>query len=365
MRYLCALFSLMHTIKLKVDTIVRETPDAVAIYFRDEKGEIAHFWPGQFLTLVMQLDGKSARRSYSICTAPAVLPMIGICVKRVADGLVSNYLVDKLQEGDVLEVLEPYGSFTLNYKMAQLPTLVLIGAGSGITPLMSIIKSVIDKPEAPKVHLFYGNRNEGSIIFKEQLEKLMDKYPGKLEVTHLLSQPSSSYAGVKGRIEAGIIQALCSEKQLFADASANYYICGPDGMMHAVLGLLDSQGIPAERVHKESFFLAHKAEPAVETSAAGAGDGTHKIKIKLDGQLHDLTVKPGKYILETALEHGLDLPYACTMGVCGMCRAVKVQGEMLIEEQEAISESEIEEGACLTCVSKPLSNDLVIDYDAR
>ncbi|MFN3528459.1 MAG: FAD-binding oxidoreductase [Bacteroidia bacterium] len=357
----------MQTIKLAVQSIIRETPDAIAIYFRDDKTEISHFWPGQFLTLVLQVDGKSVRRSYSICTAPSALPMIGICVKRVEGGLVSNHLLDNLKEGDVLEVLEPYGSFTMNYKMPQLPTLVLIGAGSGITPLMSILKSALDRQNPAKVHLFYGNRNENSIIFKEQLQKLEAKYAGNLEVTHLLSRAGEGYTGIRSRIEGKIMQALCNEKGLFADETANFYVCGPDGMMHDVLNLLESQQIPKERIHKESFFLAHKAEPDANLSPEIAEEisHSHKVRLKLDGTVHELEVEPGKYILETALEAGLDLPYACTMGVCGMCRAVKVEGEMLIEEQEAISESEIEEGACLTCVGKPLSQNLFIDYDAR
>lgn len=358
----------MQTIKLAVQTIIRETQDAIAIYFRDEQGQIPHFWPGQFLTLVMNVKGQNVRRSYSICTSPTALPVIGICVKRVDGGLVSNHLLDNLQEGDVLEVLEPYGTFTLNYKMADLPTLVLIGAGSGITPLMSIIKSTIELPNAPKIHLFYGNRSENSIIFKDQLEKFEAKYPERFEVTHLLSRASEGYTGIRSRIESKIMSALCSERAIFADASANYYICGPDGMMHDVLHMLEAQGIPKERVHKESFFLAHK--PAEEVASAlpttdANDDGSRMIKLKLDGSIHEIKVPKGKYILETALSHGLDLPYACTMGVCGMCRAVKVQGEMFIEEQEAISESEIEDGACLTCVGMPVSHDLLIDYDAR
>lgn len=359
----------MQTIKLTVQNIVHETKDAIAIYFKDELGQIPHFWPGQFLTLVLNINGQSVRRSYSICTSPTSLPEIGVCVKRVEGGLVSNHLVDTLKIGDTLDVLEPYGNFTLNYKMANMPTLVLVGAGSGITPLMSIIKSVLSTGSQSKIHLFYGNRNEHSIIFKEQLDQLAQNSNGKLSITHLLSQAGEGFSGIKSRIEGKLLQSLCNESALFDDLTANFYICGPDGMMHAVLDMLEAQGIPKERVHKESFFLAHKSSETtteeLSTDADPNDDGSRMVKLKLDGSIHEIKVPKGNYILETALAHGLDLPYACTMGVCGMCRATKVQGEMLIEEQEAISDTEIEEGACLTCVGMPVSHDLLIDYDMR
>lgn len=358
----------MQTIRLTVQTIVHETADAIAIYFKDELNQIPHFWPGQFLTLVMNIKGQSVRRSYSICTSPAVLPQIGVCVKRVEGGLVSNHLLDALKEGDVIEVLEPYGNFTLNYKMAKIPTLVLIGAGSGITPLMSIIKSVRATGSQSRIHLFYGNRNEKSIIFKEQLDQLEKESNGNLVVTHLLSQAGEGFSGIKSRIEGKLLQSLCNESAIFDDETANFYICGPDGMMHSVLDMLEAQGIPKDRVHKESFFLAHKPQETSQTESADidpSDDGSRMVKLKLDGNVHDIKVPKGNYILETALAHGLDLPYACTMGVCGMCRATKIQGKMLIEEQEAISEAEIEEGACLTCVGMPISHDLIIDYDMR
>lgn len=358
----------MQTIKLTVKNIVHETKDAIAIYFKDELNEIPHFWPGQFLTLVLNINGQAVRRSYSICTPPTALPQIGVCVKRVEGGLVSNHLLDELKEGDTLEVLEPYGNFTLNYKMASVPTLVLIGAGSGITPLMSIIKSVLSTDSRGKIHLYYGNRNEESIIFKEELDALVVQSNGNLTVTHLLSQASEGFSGIKSRLEGKLLQTLCNASAIFEDQTANFYICGPDGMMHAVLDMLEAQGIPKDRVHKESFFLAHKPTETAEAPSTEVNpndDGSRMVKLKLDGSVHEIKVPKGNYILETALAHGLDLPYACTMGVCGMCRATKIQGEMMIEEQEAISDAEIEEGACLTCVGMPISHDLIIDYDMR
>lgn len=350
-------------ISLKVETIVKETTDAIAIYFRDENAQIPSFWPGQFLTLVLDIDGKSVRRSYSICTSPTALPLIGVCVKRVKDGLVSNYLLDNLKEGDVIQVIEPYGNFTLNHQRSELPTLALIGAGSGITPLMSILKATLEKPGQNRVHLYYGNRNQQQIIFKEQLDRLQEKHGDRLRITHLLSQPESGWQGISSRIQASLMMQCCDEAGLFADKSTNYYVCGPEAMMHEVYHMLESNGVEKERLHKESFYHAKTTETVQPIATDETDDGSRKVQIKLSGKMHEITVEPGRYILETALESGLDLPYACTMGVCGMCRAYKVQGEMIIEEQEAISESEIKDGACLTCLGRPVSHDVIIDYD--
>lgn len=352
-----------HFLQLQVETIIKETPDSIAIYFRDTENQIPSFWPGQFLTLVLEIDGKSVRRSYSICTSPSSLPVIGIAVKRVSGGLVSNYLLDNLHEGDKISVLEPYGNFTLNHKRKDLPTLALIGAGSGITPLMSILKCALENDGTNTVHLFYGNRNENSIIFKDQLLRLQEKHGSRLRITHLLSQPSDSWTGISSRIRSELMMQLCHNDGLLQDNSTNYYICGPEGMMHEVHHMLQSNGIDPDRIHKESFYLAHKSASDTAPSTNEEGSSSKKVILKLDGKQHEVEVSNGRYILESALEAGLDLPYACTMGVCGMCRAYKVQGEMIIEEQEAISDSEIRDGACLTCVGKPISDNLVIDYD--
>jgi len=353
-----------HFLQLQVETIIKETSDSIAIYFRDSENQIPSFWPGQFLTLVLEIEGKSVRRSYSICTSPSALPVIGIAVKRVPGGLVSNYLLDNIREGDKVSVLEPYGNFTLNHKRKELPTLALIGAGSGITPLMSILKSALENEGSNKVHLFYGNRNENSIIFKDQLLRLQEKHGSRLRITHLLSQPSDSWTGISSRIRSELMMQLCHNDGLLQDNSTNYYICGPEGMMHEVHHMLQSNGIDIDRIHKESFYLTHKSS-AVDAAVSNTEEAlsSKKVILKLDGKQHEVEVSNGRYILESALEAGLDLPYACTMGVCGMCRAFKVQGEMIIEEQEAISDSEIRDGACLTCVGKPISDNLIIDYD--
>lgn len=352
-------------LNLSVSEIDRPTSDSIVIYFNDHTGTIKHFFPGQFLTIDAPIEGKKARRSYSICTTPSELPKIGVCVKRVEGGLVSNFFLKQLKVGDTLEVLEPYGNFSCNTQAPNLPTLVLFAAGSGITPIFSILKSALENPCGNKIVLFYSNRSESSIIFKNQLDELVSKYPNRLKVIHLLSKNDSDFKAVPGRISRTLTADLVRYENLNNVSSVNYYVCGPDGMMTEVIKGLQDLGIPNDRIHKESFVSAtsNAAAPTPPPNNMVGDDDFHEITVRFEGRDHKVKIEAGQYILEACLDAGLDLPYACQSGICGMCRAVKLEGEMSIDEQEAISDAEIDSGACLTCVGKPLSNNLLIDYD--
>ena len=368
----------MNKVTLKVDQIIPQGTDAVELVFLDEQNRIQNFWPGQFITLLLNIEGKSIRRSYSICSVPEDLPRIAVCVKKVEGGLASHFLNNQLHEGDRLEVLEPYGNFSLNYKSAGLSDLVLVGAGSGITPLLSMLKSALAHAQN-RVCLIYGSRTYKDILFINEIDSLRAHYPDRFRVAHFLSR--EPYDGCRtGRIATeNIMQTIGSWSDLNIQ-EANFYLCGPKGMMDEVEVGLKAHQIDSNRVHRESFVLTvsdQKAEndassaqstaTPVQSAAASAAStqSSHTVQIILEGRTHALDVAAGRHILETALDAGLDLPYACTMGVCGMCRAFKVSGDMEIGEQEALSRSEIEQGYCLTCVGKPLNDLLVIDYDRR
>jgi len=359
----------MNKVRLKVEDIIPQGTDAVELLFRDEHDQIKNFWPGQFITLLLNIDGKSLRRSYSICSVPGDLPRIAVCVKKVEGGLASNYLNAQLRKGDSLEVLEPYGNFSLNYTNADLSDLVLVGAGSGITPLLSMLKSALSHAKN-RICLIYGSRSRADILFHYEIELLQALYPARLRVEYFLSR--EIHAGCKeGRISTeGVIQAIRAWAE-FKGEEANYYLCGPKPMMDEVESGLKSHRIDSSQIHRESFVLtvSDQYSEAVAGSKPGPAEASpqsgHTVRIMLEGRTHTLEVAAGRHILETALDAGLDLPYACTMGVCGMCRAFKVEGEMQIGEQEALSRSEIEQGYCLTCVGKPLSSQLLIDYDRR
>lgn len=350
-------------LRLTVTEVTNPTADSIAIYF-DAAGKIDTFLPGQFLTFSVEINGKNVRRSYSICTAPSELPRIGVAVKRVKDGLMSNFLADYVRKDAVLDIMKPYGTFTLNTSLSSLPTLALFAAGSGITPMMSILKTALQMDSSSKVYLFYGNQNQNTIIFKDELDQLQAQYNGRLQVTHILDNPNPGWEGVNARITAEMTTDLLKYYNLNNDSV--FYMCGPAGMMDSVQAGLSNGGISPDRVHRETFFLQTDSLKEEAAAAAASADGPKNVKIIYEGQTHEILVAPGVFILDAAIDAGLDLPYACQMGICGMCRATKVQGSMHISDsQESLSASEIASGACLTCCATPESNDLVIDYDHR
>ncbi len=350
-------------LSLTVDQLVQETADALLIYFRTD--QIQPFVPGQFLTLMVNIQGTTHRRSYSIFTDPAQLPQIGVCVKRLPRGLVSNHLLDHLHEGDRLDVLPPYGNFALDPARPTLPSLVLLGAGSGITPLFSMLSMALRHLSAPAIQLIYGSRSANEVIFGKALNRLQDEYPHRLQVVHCLSRGLQGQEALQGLVHHGRIDATVLAQHL-TNREASFYLCGPEGLVHDTEHWLQAQGIAGHRIHKELFFQSSPKVEAPSPTPSSVDDDPGALPVvtlKVDGKVYEFAVEPGRYILETALEQGIDLPYACTMGVCGMCRAKKISGEMSIGDQEAISASEIASGACLTCVGRPLSNRLVIDYD--
>jgi ring-1,2-phenylacetyl-CoA epoxidase subunit PaaE len=381
----------MDKILLTVTQVVSDTEDAILIYFEDS--QIPRFLPGQFLTLLVPVEGITLRRSYSICTDPEQWPRVGICVKRLPGGKVSNHLADHLRAGQTLEVLPPYGSFRWDPQQEHPDSLVLIGAGSGITPLMSVLQAALHHPEQPSVTLIYGSRDPEHTLFRASLDALVLTGQGRLKVVHCWSKtappmasvanqnavpnnetpkatPTSSYFG---RIDAEALRRFCCDSQGQADPNAQYYLCGPEGLVHDSQQWLLHQGIAGQRLHKELFFQSPSTAPSGQETPASPPPAPFDpveeeqalpvVTLKVDGKVYEFAVENGRFILETALEQGIDLPYACTMGVCGMCRAKKISGDMHLGDQEALSTSEIASGACLTCVGKPLSKRLVIDYD--
>jgi len=243
----------MNKVTLKVDQIIPQGTDAVELVFLDEQNRIQNFWPGQFITLLLNIEGKSIRRSYSICSVPEDLPRIAVCVKKVEGGLASHFLNNQLHEGDRLEVLEPYGNFSLNYKSAGLSDLVLVGAGSGITPLLSMLKSALAHAQN-RVCLIYGSRTYKDILFNDEIDSLRAHYPDRFRVAHFLSR--EPYDGCRtGRIATeNIMQTIGSWSDLNIQ-EANFYLCGPKGMMDEVEVGLKAHQIDSNRVHRESFVL--------------------------------------------------------------------------------------------------------------
>jgi ring-1,2-phenylacetyl-CoA epoxidase subunit PaaE len=351
----------LNTYFLQVKEVVQETAESVTIYFWHPLSEQIKYKAGQFITIIVPAgeSGKKVRRSYSMSTSPHSDTAIGVTVKRVQGGLVSNYLNDNVKIGDFLEVLEPLGNFFLEPDADTTRHIVLFAAGSGITPMMSIAKSVLKMESNSRVTLIYGNRREDSIIFKQKLESLQEQYSKRLEVHHLLSNPSDLWVGHKGRISQVIAVRLMKEAETDF-AKDNFYLCGPVGMMEDVIAALAIYNVSKERIHKENFHTVMVEGEIEETDNSLQ---TQTVKVKYNGNEYEFEVKPHQTILEAALDLDIDLPYSCQAGMCTACMGTCTEGKVKMDEEDGLTEKELKRGVMLTCVAHPITKGVVIEID--
>jgi ring-1,2-phenylacetyl-CoA epoxidase subunit PaaE len=350
---------------LKVKEIERETPDAVTIHFWHPLNEVVSYKPGQFITLILQINGEKVRRSYSMSSSPYTDVALAVSVKAVPGGLMSNYLNEQVKVGDVIEAMEPMGHFTTEPNADKARTVVLIGAGSGVTPLISIAKSVLMVEGDSNVIFVLGNRNEESILFKDKLDALNVKYGARLNVVHTLSQPSDSWAGESGRLNRTHILKIIEHFPSISLKEADFFVCGPDGMMDEAFEALELLGISKQQIHKESFATANSLKAQGEVMVQ-EDDGTLKareITVLYEGSEFKLKVEPHQSILEAALEQDIDLPYSCQAGMCTACLGRCVSGKIHLDEEDALSGAEKEAGFILTCVAHPMSDDVVVEVE--
>ncbi|KAA9327287.1 ferredoxin--NADP reductase [Hymenobacter busanensis] len=358
---------------LTVVDLTRETDDCVTIHLeRPDRQPIAS-QPGQFLTLIVPCGAgtRPERRSYSLSSTPHESPRLSVTVKRVPGGLVSNYLLDNVQVGQQMEVMAPMGNFTVEPKAGAARSLVLIGAGSGVTPLMSILKSVLHTEPQSHVLLVYGNRSEDSVIFKDQLQALEQQYAGRFQVEHVYSQPQNPAAVAhKGRLNRTMLLRILEQRHQFPAAQAEYFMCGPEGMMTEARAALELLGVPANHIRRESFVAsADSAETAASqpdghgTVTADDDDAitTRTVTIQYEGTDYQVEVQPNQTILEAALDLDIDLPYSCQAGLCTACRGKCLSGKVHLDEREGLSDSELKQGYVLVCVGHPLTSDVVIE----
>ncbi len=349
-----------HYFNLKVKEVVRETPDAIRIVFEQPQPVIT-FRSGQFLTLIKTIGEKEVRRAYSICSSPYVeQDTIEVSVKRVENGLMSNHLNDTLKAGETIKVMEPMGNFTTEFKADQKRHLIMFAGGSGITPMMSIIKSLLVQEPESIVSLVYCNRNVESIIFKSELENLQTKYEGRLRVIHVLDNAPMNWQGYSGLLNHDMLVKLFERIPNWGLDSTTYLMCGPEGMMNNVTTLLEGQGIPKNKTFKESFVSGTINKEEKVVAASSDAIISRVVTVVYDGQDHKFTVKPDSTILETALDLGIDLPFSCQSGLCTACRGKLISGRVKLDEEEGLSDSELAEGYVLTCVGHPLTDDVKI-----
>jgi ferredoxin-NADP reductase len=341
----------MPTRPVRIVEVVRETADAVTLHLEDEAGRPFDFHPGQFLTLVLSLEGREVRRAYSLCCPSTGGARVAVTVKRVANGRVSNHLVDHAAEGDRLAVLGPSGSFGVTVDPTARRHLALVAGGSGITPMMSIAASVLAGEPLSRVTLLYGNRRQADVVFAQALAALASLHGERFRLRHVLEEAPASADVGRGRLDRATAAA---ELRALDVADAECFVCGPEPMMAEVrAALVDDLGVPAARIHEERF-----SSPSQRTHGARA-TRAQPISIRVRGRTHEVTAEPGQTILEAGLGAGLPMPYSCSLGGCGACKLKLVAGQVDSEEPNCLTAAERADGWVLGCVSRATDSTTV------
>lgn len=354
---------------LKVKEVRPETADCVSVALEvpEELQELFRFAPGQYLTFRKHVADAELRRSYSICVAPHD-GELRVAVKKVSGGKFSSYANADLKAGEILDVMPPMGKFSPRESEKTHRNYLAFAAGSGITPVMSIMRSVLENEPASTFTLVYGNRNRNTIIFREAIEALKNKYMQRLRLYHVLSREHMDVPLFNGRIDAEKCAAFCNG---LIDVSRidEAFICGPEEMILGVREKLMELGMPQSQVHAELFSSPdqprQKHQQWMKEHEEDQGPRS-KVSITLDGTTFDIELAyNGESILDAALAAGADLPYACKGGVCCTCRAKVTEGAVDMEVNYALEPDEVAKGFVLTCQSHPKTERVVVDFDAR
>lgn len=333
---------------LLVRALHRETQDALTIVLADPTGAPVVFVPGQFLTLLVTIDGETHRRAYSICSALDDTATVAVTVKRIAGGRVSTHLHERLAVGDVVPVLGPSGDFTVVPDAAARRSLVLIAGGSGITPIMAITRAVLAREPDSRITLLFGNRTAADIIFLPDLDALVAQHPGRLVVRHVLERVAEGdVPATVGRLDRVTVAAELDRVADRLDATTQYYVCGPAPAMAEVREALAARGVPAASLHEERFATAERA--------TGARVAQRLSLRRHGGAVVDVVVPPGGTILDAGLAAGVPMDYSCAMGGCGACAVQLASGEVEMDEPNCLSPQERASGRILACCARPVS----------
>jgi ring-1,2-phenylacetyl-CoA epoxidase subunit PaaE len=349
--------------RLAVSDLRRETPDAISMTFaipQELAGDYG-FQPGQYLTLRTTMDGEEVRRSYSICSGPDD-GELRIAVKQVDGGAFSNWAADELKCGDELDVMTPTGRFGIIHAPDQARLYVGFAAGSGITPILSIIKGVLAREPQSRFFLFYGNRTPDGMLFREELEELKDRFMQRLSLFHVISGEEQDIPILHGRLDADKVRVLL--RSLVPAAEIDHvFICGPTGMSVEVEATCHALGIANDKIHVERFVSEFGGKPRPKKIVEPGAPPKAIASLVIDGKRREVPVADGEAILDAALRAGVDLPFACKGGMCSTCRAKLVEGEAQMEVNYSLEPWELKAGFILTCQARPCSDKVVVDYD--
>ncbi|MGH9039438.1 MAG: 1,2-phenylacetyl-CoA epoxidase subunit PaaE [Acidimicrobiia bacterium] len=350
---------------LTVASLDRLTDDSVAITFDvpDELAEGYRFTPGQHLTLRCDLAGDDVRRNYSIC-APATTGPLRVAVKRLPGGVFSSFALEGLRPGDTIEVMTPSGRFTVPLDPAQAKHYCALAAGSGITPVLSILATALEVEPHSRATLVYGNRTSRSIMFLEELADLKDRYLERFCVLHVLSRERQEADLLNGRIDSEKLKVLF-DTVVPPETVDDWFLCGPAEMIETGRATLADRGVPAAHIHRELFHVG-PVPPKAPVPAGGDAPtaGAAEVTILLDGRASTFALAPsGEPILDAALAVRSDAPYACKNGMCGTCRAKVVEGDVTMDHNYALEDSELAAGFVLACQSHPAAERVTLDFD--
>jgi ring-1,2-phenylacetyl-CoA epoxidase subunit PaaE len=349
--------------RLAVHDLRRETSDAISMTFAIPK-ELADdysFVPGQYLTLRTTLDGEEVRRSYSICSGPED-GELRIAVKKVDGGAFSNWAAEDLKTGDELDVMTPTGRFGVAPAPDEARIYVGFAAGSGITPILSIVKGVLAREPQSRFFLFYGNRSTSGMLFLEALEELKDRFLRRLSLFHVISGEEQDIPILHGRLDGEKVRVLL--RSLVPAASIDHvFICGPTGMSEEIEATCRELGLADDKIHVERFVSEFGGKPRPKKLVEPGAPPKALASLIIDGKRREVPVADGEAILDAALRAGVDLPFACKGGMCSTCRAKLVEGKAEMEVNYSLEPWELEAGFILTCQARPCSDKVVVDYD--
>jgi len=340
--------------KLVVDKVVKETEDAVSLYFKNSSFfKKIKYKSGQFLTIKLKINSNEEKRAYSFSSSPFVDKDLRITIKKVEKGLVSNFVYDNIKAGDKIKVESPTGSFFFEPDTSKSRNVVLFGAGSGVTPVLSIAKTALDQEENTKVIFFYANRDIDSIIFKDEIATLEKQYPQRLTMVHILENNTTKWGNsYEGYLQQEIVDEVFKQNQLDFNKS-EYYTCGPQGFMDKVKETLYTHGVDRKKIKMEAFTA-----PKLKFTGKNLKS---EVTIKQGGKENNLTIPGNKTVLQSCITNNIKIPFSCRSGMCSTCKGKCVEGEVTMIDGHTLPEEEVEKGYVLTCVTYPASEKVVIE----
>ena len=335
-------------LQLKIEAIEWENPDTATFFLSELSGKKIHYKAGQFITLVFTHHTEEIRRSYSLSSSPDE-DLLAITVKRITNGEISRFMLSKLKPGDVLNAVEPAGRFTISDSRSK-KDIFLFAAGSGIAPVFAQLKYALARPGNSRFVLIYSSLNQSSILFKEELDRLVYDHPGRLKIIHLLSSEGN-------RLNNMIAEQLVRNNTAFGLNKAEFYLCGPFAYMRMIRLTLLFMEIEPAQIRKENFVI--------ETVEVTSGRSTYppgKIKINYKGELYDISIGENQSILQAALQNNVQLPYSCRAGICSTCTALCKSGTVVMTENDVLTDKDLDDGWILTCTGHPVGDDVVIEF---